>query len=482
MEPWISIVVTLLYVYIFVTTIYLLLENRETSTTLAWLLVFIFVPFLGIVFYFLFGKGTKKKIRNHIVPQNLEGRIQDIDSRIVEKQKKEMESLGTTYLSAGHVKLMRLLYRNSHSILTRRNDVDLFFKGGDKFDVLLDDFEKAEKYIHMEYFIWEADALSERVAAVLKRKAAQGVSVRILYDSVGNYLSKRYLNRLRRDGIRIYAYYNYLSLFKLHTLNYRNHRKMVIIDGNTGYIGGMNMGEEYINGGKRFPSWRDTHMRVQGQSVTVLQEVFAVSWLNTTGEVLDFVEPVPLPGGNPGLLPIQITTSGPDSEWESIKQLYFLLISSAEETIFIHTPYFIPDSSIGIALKTAALSGVDVRIMLTGLLDKHLPYWVAMTFFRDLLAAGVRIFYYTKGFMHAKTIVVDSKTCSVGTANMDIRSFQLNYEINALIYDPDISENIETMFYRDMEYAEEFTMEDYNRIHPVKHLRNSLARLFAPLL
>ena len=482
MEPWISIVVTLLYVYIFVTTVYLLLENRETSTTLAWLLVFIFVPFLGIVFYFLFGKGTKKKIHHHIVPQNLEGRIQDIDSRIVEKQKKEMESLGAKYLSTGHIKLMRLLYRNSHSILTRRNNLDLFFRGKDKFDVLLDDFEKAKKYIHMEYFIWKSDSLSKRVAAVLKRKAAQGVSVRILYDSVGNYLSKRYLDRLRRDGIRIYAYYNYLSLFKLHTLNYRNHRKMVIIDGNTGYIGGMNMGEEYINGGKRFPYWRDTHMRVQGQSVTVLQEIFSVSWLNTTGEVLDFIEPVPLPSGKPEFLPIQITTSGPDSEWESIKQLYFLLISSAEETIFIHPPYFIPDSSIGIALKTAALSGVDVRIMLTGVLDKRLPYWVAMTFLQDLLTAGVRIFFYTKGFMHAKTIVVDSNACSVGTANMDIRSFQLNYEINALIYDPDISRNIEEMFYRDMECAEEFTIADYNRIHTVKHLRNSLARLFAPLL
>lgn len=153
MEPWISIVVTLLYVYIFVTTIYLLLENRENSTTLAWLLVFIFVPFFGVVLYFLFGKGTKKKIRNYIVPQNLEGRIQDIDSRIVEKQKKEMESLGSKYLSTGHVKLMRLLYRNSHSILTRRNNVDVFFRGKDKFDILLDDFEKAEKYIHMEYFI-----------------------------------------------------------------------------------------------------------------------------------------------------------------------------------------------------------------------------------------------------------------------------------------------------------------------------------------
>ncbi|MFO7751796.1 MAG: cardiolipin synthase [Desulfobacteraceae bacterium] len=481
MELWISIIVLLLYVYIFVTTIYLLLENRESSTTLAWLLVFIFVPFFGIVFYLLFGRGTKKN-RTLITPQNLEGRIQGIDAGIVDKQKIEMESLGARYMSSGHLKLMRLLYRNSHSILTRRNSVKLFFQGKDKFEVLLDDFEKAQKYIHMEYFIWEADDLSDKVVEILRRKAAQGVCVRILYDSVGNHLSGRYLKRLRRAGIRIYAYYNYLSLYKLHTLNYRNHRKMVIIDGITGYIGGMNMGEEYISGGKRFPSWRDTHMRMQGQSVTVLQEIFSVSWLNTTGEVLDFIKPLQLPAGSDESVPIQITTSGPDSEWESIKQLYFLLISSAEETIFVHTPYFIPDSSIILALKTAALSGVDVRIMLTGHLDKHLPYWVALTFLKDLLATGVRVFYYTKGFMHAKTIVVDSKTCSVGTANMDIRSFQLNYEINALIYDQAVAGKIEDMFYSDMESAKEFTLEDYNRIHWVKHLRNSLSRLFAPLL
>lgn len=307
------------------------------------------------------------------------------------------------------------------------------------------------------------------------------MKVRILYDSLGNYLSGRYLKQLRRSGIQIYPYYNFLSPLKLHTLNYRNHRKMIIIDGSTGYMGGMNMGEEYITGGKRFPAWRDTHIRLQGESVVVLQGIFSVSWTNTTKETLDMKTVIPDLYPEIANVHIQVTASGPDSQWESIKQVYFLLISSAEQSIFIQTPYFIPDASIVMALKTAALSGIDVRIILTGWVDKRLPYWAAHTYLRDLLEAGVRFYYYTKGYMHAKTILVDSQTCSIGTANMDIRSFALNYEINALIYDEIIAKILETQFMVDLEFSREFTRENYDRLSRLKRLRNSLAKLFAPL-
>jgi cardiolipin synthase len=256
----------------------------------------------------------------------------------------------------------------------------------------------------------------------------------------------------------------------------------VVIDGTTGYLGGMNMGEEYIDGGRRFPHWRDTHLRIQGEAVAVLQEVFNVSWFNTTREELTMESDTAFDTMEGEPVHVQITTSGPDSAWESIQQLYFLLISSAEHSIYIHTPYFIPDASIVMALQTAALGGIDVRIILTGLLDKRLPYWAALTFIGDLLTAGVRFFYYTRGFMHAKTIVVDDKCCSVGTANMDIRSFQLNYEINALMYDEILAGKIVAMFHQDLEFCREFTRADYDKISRPSQLRNSLARLFAPLL
>lgn len=482
MPLWNTVLIAALYGYIFIVILYLLLENRETSTTFSWLLIFIFLPFAGIVLYFLFGRGLRKKTKKTFVRQDLVNRLSDTHDQFIGQQERAIETLHTRFVSSENRKLIQLLYRNSDSILTRLNSVRIFFSGKEKFDVLIDDLKSARKYIHMEYFIWKADTLTVRVVDVLRERAAAGVEVRILYDSVGNYLSGRYLKKLRGWGIQIYPYYNFLSPLKLHTLNYRNHRKMIVIDGATGYLGGMNMGEEYITGGKRFPAWRDTHIRIQGESVAVLQGIFSVAWTNTTKETLDMKTFFPDPCAEKINTYIQITASGPDSRWESIKQLYFLLISSAERSIAIQTPYFIPDASIVMALKTAALSGINVHIMLTGWVDKQLPYWAAATYMKDLLDAGARFYYYTGGFMHAKTIVVDSQICSIGTANMDIRSFALNYEINALIYDEGIARQLSSQFAADLVSSQEFTLDSYARLSRLKRLRNSLAKLFAPLL
>lgn len=482
MPSWNTLFIFALYLYIFVMIIYLLLDNRETATTLSWLLIFFFLPFVGLVLYFLLGRGMRTRVKKKLVPQNLEDRLQYSNEQLIARQEKEIENLHAEYDSPENRKLIRLLTHNSDSVLTRNNHVQVFFNGEDKFGTLIQDLSAAENYIHMEYFIWQDDSFTEKVVDILQQKVRQGVAVRVLYDVVGNYLSKRYLKRLRKSGIKIYPYYNFKSPLKIHTLNYRNHRKIIIIDGSTGYLGGMNMGEEYIDGGSRFSTWRDTHIRIQGESVAVLQGVFSVSWSNTTKEILDMREMIPQIISASSVTRLQVTTSGPDSQWDSIRQLYFLLISSAEKFIFIHTPYFIPDASIVMALKTAALSGIDVRIMLTGVVDKRIPYWAAQTYLKDLLEAGVSFYYYTKGFMHAKTIVVDARTCSVGSANLDIRSLELNYEINALIYDKAISQQLEHIFYRDMKSARPFTLADYNKIHRLKQLRNSLTRLFAPLL
>lgn len=480
MIAWNTIFIAVLYLYIAVTIFYLLLDNRETATTLSWLLVFIFVPFVGLVLYFMFGRGMRKKTASTLARQNLEDRLKDEHETLVNRQVRDTEALHVRYPSPGSRKLIQLLYHNSDSILTRHNEIKVFFGGREKFGMLLRDIKEARHYIYMEYFIWESDELTESVVSLLKKKASSGVDVRVLYDMVGNYLPKRYLKSLRRAGIQIYPYYNFLSPLKIHTLNYRNHRKVIVIDGVTGYLGGMNMGKEYIDGGKRFPGWRDTHVRIQGEAVAVLREIFAVSWLNTTGEA---ISTKPIPNYQPSnITHIQVTTSGPDSQWHSIKQVYFLMISSAERSVYIHTPYFIPDASISMALQTAALSGIDVRIMMTGVVDKHLPFWAAQTYIEPLLNAGVRFYFYEKGFMHAKTIVVDSNCCSVGTANMDIRSFELNYEINALIYDRDVAGAFEAMFIKDIDSAREYTLEDYNSMGRARRLRNSLARLFAPLM
>jgi len=366
--------------------------------------------------------------------------------------------------------------------LATNNRMRIFHHGKDKFEAFLADLQAAKHFIHLEYFIWRSDALGERVKEVLIRKVKEGVAVRVLYDTIGSFwLSGRYIRELRRAGVEMYPYFNFLKPLKFHTLNFRNHRKLAIIDGRIGYNGGLNIGQEYIDGG-RFGYWRDTHLRVEGEAVALYQSIFAVDWYNTTKKELfdikfycfdfDFQEHAPL----------QVSTSGPDSEWESIKQLYFAMIKSAQKKLYLQSAYFIPDASVFMALKTAALSGIEVKLMVTGVVDHWLPYWSAHTYFEELLKAGVKIYHYKKGLMHAKTISIDGQVCSVGTANMDIRSFHLNYETNSLIYDERAAREIERQFLEDMKECREFTLEDFKALSPPVKIRNSLARLFAPLL
>lgn len=350
--------------------------------------------------YFLIGRnwrnvGKKKQlIRQHVTEK-----IVAILKPLLDIQHSNMKQLEALDGSVRKHKLLQLLYANSNSILTNNNQLTVIQQGEDKFRLLLHDIEQAKSFIHMEYFIWRADQLTEDIGILLAQKVKAGVKVRILYDALGSFFTnKRYLNELRTSGVQIYPYYDFRSLFTIHTLNYRNHRKIVVIDGQIGYTGGMNMGQEYITGGKQFKHWRDTHLRIQGDSVSVLQAIFLTSWLNTTGEDLVHEDYFVLNKAIGENTPIQITTSGPDSQWESIQQLYLCLIASAEKSIYIQSPYFVPDSAIHSMLKTAALSGLDVKIMMTGIPDRRLPFWSAYTFFKDLLQAGVKIYQYKKGF------------------------------------------------------------------------------------
>ncbi|MCA9409058.1 MAG: cardiolipin synthase, partial [Candidatus Omnitrophica bacterium] len=472
------------YVYLIFTIALLLLDNREPASTFAWLFVFLVFPVGGLVIYFMIGRNWRRQSRKRKTnEQLLETRLEKILSSLIKKQSETIKFIEGFWSSSYKKKLLRLLSCNSDSVLTTKNTLRIFQKGEDKFNALLDDLKKAEKFIHMEYFIWRSDKLTREIHKILLAKSRAGVEVRVLYDGLGSiFLKGRDIRLLRRAGVKIYPYYDYLTPITMHTLNYRNHRKIVVIDGGIGYTGGMNVGQEYIDGGRRFALWRDSHLRLEGQAVSILEGIFATDWYNTTKEDLLNKEYFPAEKEIPDALPIQITASGPDSQWDSIKQLYFMLISSAEEKIYIQSPYFIPDASIYTALKTAALSGVDVRLMITGVPDKKIPYWAAYTYFENLLQAGVRIYHYNKGFLHSKTMTVDSEICSIGTANMDVRSFHLNFEINTLIYDRKTAAQLENDFLQDQKDCKELTMDDYARLGRFAKFRNSTARLFAPLL
>ncbi|MBD3252794.1 cardiolipin synthase [Candidatus Pacearchaeota archaeon] len=478
-----TLLVIAYYVYLFIAIVYVVTRNKETPSTFAWIFLIAVFPVLGFVLYVLIGrKSLRTSKKQKINEKHFVGSMKRILSGLFKQQKKAIELIEKRKDLEYKDKLFQLLYRNSESILTLRNRVKILRNGREKFPMLFKDIKNAKRFIHMQYFIWRSDELTEKFKELLIKKAKQGVEIRILYDWFGSMLiSRKSLREMRRSGIKIYPYKGPGDYTFFHTLNYRDHSKIAIIDGKIGYNGGMNMGREYLDGSKKFPYWRDTHLRIKGSSAKVLQTIFGYAWKAATRESLFKREYYPRMEIK-SFVPIQITSSRVETGWSSIEQLYFQLINTAEKKVYIQSPYFVPNESIYTSLITAALSGLDVRLLITGIPDKKIPYWAAFTYFEELLNAGVKIYHYKKGFMHSKTINIDTEICSIGTANMDVRSLKLNHEINTLIYDRKISKQLERDLLKDIEDSKEFTLNDYRKINPLKKFRNSVARLLAPLL
>jgi cardiolipin synthase len=308
--------------------------------------------------------------------------------------------------------------------------------------------------------------------------------VRLLYDPIGSqaHVGRRYVRDMLAAGVRMAPT---SPPYQLHTISYRNHRKITVIDGAIGYTGGMNIGQEQIDGGEGFDSWRDTQVRLVGESAAVLQAVFMVDWYNAVRENLFYPKYFPADATDPaeGDIPVQILTSGPDSQWAAIRQLYTFMIVSAQRHVYLQSPFFIPDATIAEALSEAALSGVDVRVMVSARPSgNRLPDWAGNTFIEDIVTAGVRVFLYEKGYLHGKTISIDSEICSIGSANVDIRSFSINYELNAVFYSQRIAKELERDFERDLAYCSEFDPAAYRKRGTAIRFRDSVARVLSPLL
>ncbi len=478
-----------IYIYLAVVVIFIIMENRDISSTLAWILVFILFPIIGFFVYIFFGRNwkvvnprKKDKIKELQYKRNL------IVQQIKKKQRNYISIIRDNIIVTNDVRrILHVSQKNSDSLLTVYNSVKILQNGAKKFESLERDLKNAKKFIHMEYFIWRDDELTRRIKDILIEKATEGVEIRIIYDPVGSFwmtlFHRGYFRQMRRAGITVIPFFNTLSPLRITTVNYLLHRKIVIIDGNIGYTGGMNMGKEYINGGKSYKSWRDTHVRLEGESVLLLHASFVANWEEARKESL-FSEKyftICTMNKNKGV-PVQIISSEPDSYWQPIKQSLFLTILAAKKYVYIQSPYFIPDTNLFEALKVIALSGTQVHIMLTGVPDKKIPYWAAFTYFEELLLAGVKIYHYNAGFMHAKTICVDGQICSIGTTNMDIRSLHLSHENNVMIYDKDITKQLEKDYKNDLLLCKEFTIKDYRAVSTLAKFRNSLVRLLSPLL
>lgn len=372
----------------------------------------------------------------------------------------------------------------NNSILTLNNRVKLYFDGKSAFENLIRDLEKAKESIHMEFYIWRSDILGDKIKDILITKAEEGVEIKLIFDGLGSFgkISFKYRKELKQNGIQYKYFLNLNSAVSRMKINYRNHRKVVVIDGRKGYAGGINVGQEYIDGGKRFDTWRDTALRITGDSVMLLQSLFLTDWASSGNEHVKDEKLFPVFHPADIQVPMQVAVSGPDSKWSSIEQLYFMMISNAKEEVWIQSPYFIPNDSILKALQTSALSGVKINLMMTGIPDKKPPFWAAQTYFKTLLESGVRIFQYKKGFLHSKYLVADTEISTVGSCNMDIRSFHINFEVNTVLYDKKTASQLINQFNKDQLYCEEISLSEISKQGIFQRVRNNLLRIFSPLM
>ncbi|MEK3884080.1 cardiolipin synthase [Paenibacillus sp. PL2-23] len=474
------LIIMLLNIFLAITVIFL--ERRNASSTWAWLMVLFFAPVLGFILYLILGQKVRKRKLNKLLGDN-----QRIIEDALEKQQQELKERRLLPEGSDMAEYQDMMYMNlvtSFALYTSNNEIAIFTDGNQKFDSLIADMEAAERHIHLEYYIVRDDALGRRLAATLAKKAKQGVEVRFLYDHIGSSnLPRRFFHELRQSGGMEAAFFPsripYLNL----KINYRNHRKLAIIDGKIGYIGGFNIGDEYLGLNAHFGEWRDTHLKVMGGAVLQMQAQFMMDWnLATSGKVDLSSTYFPLPKVSAGRIGMQLVASGPDTEYQEIKNAYIKMIASAKKTICMQTPYFVPDESLMTALRIASLSGVRVSIMLPSKPDHFFVYWATHSYLGELLASGVRVYLYERGFLHAKTLVVDGKVASVGTANLDIRSFKLNFEMNAFIYDKETSQKLQTLFQEDVRLARRLTMEDYGRRPLFNRFKESISRLLSPIL
>lgn len=456
------------------------LERKDASATWAWLMVLLFIPIVGFIVYLIFGRRLSKQ---RIFTWDTKARLGV--KRAVEAQLRAIED-GTFQFKDTDLKEYQDLYylhlRNDDAIFTQDNAVEIFNDGEEKFAALISDMEKATDHIHLLYYIIRHDTLGHQIANVLMKKAKEGVEVRVLFDDMGSrLLSRKYIKRLLKAGVQIEAFFP-PKIPKINfKINYRNHRKLAIIDGSVGYIGGFNIGDEYLGKSKKFGYWRDTHLRVVGEAVENMQTRFILDWNQASRNDILYNDRY-YKGMPSGEVSIQIVSSGPDSDWEQIKNGYIKMIMSAKEYVYIQTPYFIPDESLRDALRIAALSGVDVKLMVPNKPDHPFVYWATFSNVGDLLNAGAEVYIYQNGFLHSKTIVVDGKIASVGTANIDVRSFRLNFEVNAFLYNEALSMRLVESFEGDIKKSTQMTKKLYARRSLGIRFKESIARLLSPIL
>lgn len=457
----------------------ILMENRNNKKRVSWLAIFAVCPFIGGIFYFLFGySGHLQKlfIRKHLQQSPLK--------EISQKQKLLFldQSIYFQDHAEGSKRLARLTLQSGRAPLTRNNDIRVLTNGEEKFVALFEDLAKAQEHIHLEYYIFREDNIGTQLQELLIAKARLGVEVRVIVDALGSHsLSTFFIEKMRREGIQVSLFFPLKFPTLLKTINYRNHRKCVVIDGKIGYLGGLNIGDEYLGRDPKLGFWRDTHLRLEGESVQTMQATFLNDWYFLTQQELNDQRFYPQPQSKGEFL-TQILAGGPDSHQEPFKELFFTILTTAQKEILLTTPYFIPDESMIMALKSAALSGLNVVLLLQGKPDHQLPYLASASYFEELLEAGVQIYRYQKGILHSKVLIIDQQVSIVGSANFDIRSFQIDFELSALIYSSKIAKRLNSDFQKDLQESVHIQYAEFSQRSLWLKMKEANASIFSPLL
>lgn len=456
-------------------------EKRSTNSIIAWILILYLAPYVGFIVFILIGR--KMNNANMFGFKNAElNTFKSYLNKNEEKNKYNKESLYEK-----NKDMILALEAMDYSPYRNDNNVSMYSDGKLFFNKLLESLKKAKKSINIEFYIFKNDDIGTKILNVLEEKAKEGVEVRLLYDSVGSRsLNRNVLNKLINEGGKVGEFFPSWLKFININMNFRNHRKIVVIDNNVGFVGGFNVGDEYLGKDSKFGYWRDTHIKFTGSAVNDLNLRFLADWRYATKEEVSLEEIFEAneENSNSNNVGMQIVSSGPNlSDKYEIKMAYLKMIQKAKKYLYIQSPYLIIDNSISDSLKLAAASGVDVKIMIPGKGDHPFVYWANLVYAGDLIKEGIRVFHYDKNaFLHAKTVVIDDEVCSIGTANMDTRSFELNFEVSSFIYSEKIAKEQKYEFENDMKMCEELTLEKYQNRSRIVKIKESLSRLFSDVL
>ena len=472
---------TVLYIFnIIAALVIIFVERKRPSATMAWVMILFILPGAGLVLYII-----SSQLLARYKLSSLSSAMINKDNPFLVGQKRQMREGTFRFVNDEAAKwapLIRFNQEYAGAYLTQNNEIRMFTAGQACFDCMFEDLKAAKLSIDMEFFIMKPDYIGLQILKILEQKAREGIKVRLLLDAMGcRQMRRHHFDALRKAGGSVVFFFP-AKIFKLDLkLNYRNHRKLLVIDNETAYIGGLNAAKEYVGDSKKFRGWRDTHLRIKGGSVFDIDTRFIMDWNFACGQELNLDSSDYLVSSADNKA-VQIISSGPESEETEIKFAYLKMINSAKRYVYVQSPYMVPDDSIFEALKTAALTGVDVRIMIPNRPDHIFVYWVTYQNVGKLAKYGAKIYIYDKGFLHAKTVVVDDEAASVGSANFDIRSFELNFESNAIVYDREFAMRQRSAFEEDIKNSRRLTLQDYEKRSRWIRIKESVSRLVSDIL